>query len=217
MNKSSLVNTVCIILGPYRNVTTLTASCCMLHPEIQVLNHGFSINKSDKTNFLLSYSDKKFDNFIFEVLEIARKGQSIPREGGVVTASHAFMDYEIMRKTFYERYKNTHKENVRSIVWKDSQHNTNILMPSDFDDLLSKNHKLRFLLPIRNPMDCAVSNARSRKQLFGEDVETTEDVLEGIFKIYSWFFKFEDKYPLQDYVYFHNNHRDYSSRCLLLP
>lgn len=57
------MTTVCSILGPYRNLTTLTASCLMLHPNIQVLNHYHQLN-SQVDNFLLNYSDENFERFI---------------------------------------------------------------------------------------------------------------------------------------------------------
>ena len=41
MKSSTLrLRTVGLILGPYRNLTTLTASVLSLHPECQALNHA---------------------------------------------------------------------------------------------------------------------------------------------------------------------------------
>jgi len=169
----------------------------MLHPEVQVLNHGFSINKNSNTNFLVKYSNKKMNNFINEVLEIARKEQAIPREGGVITASHAFRDYKMMQRVFGSRYKSTNKKNIKSIVWKDSHNNTNVIMNQNFDRLISRNDKFRFLFPIRNPMDCSVSNApdKNRRGLFSKNAQNKKDVLRRLFKIYAWLFEYENKYP----------------------
>ena len=36
----STLETICLLSGPYRNLTTLTASMAVLHPNCQVLNHA---------------------------------------------------------------------------------------------------------------------------------------------------------------------------------
>ena len=47
------IESVCLTLGPYRNLTTLTASVLYLHPNCQVLNHaGNRIYGKRKIDFL---------------------------------------------------------------------------------------------------------------------------------------------------------------------
>lgn len=54
------VRAVCLALGPYRNLTTLTASVIALHPNCQVLNHGWSrVAGKGKLNFLTDYDASK--------------------------------------------------------------------------------------------------------------------------------------------------------------
>ena len=50
------VRTVCLFLGPYRNLTTLTASILFLHPNCQVLNHAANrIFHDRRTDFFDGY------------------------------------------------------------------------------------------------------------------------------------------------------------------
>ncbi|MEM7479491.1 MAG: hypothetical protein AAF483_31280, partial [Planctomycetota bacterium] len=56
---------VCLALGPYRNLTTLTAATLFLHPNCQVLNHaGSRIYGNTEVDFLADYSRERFDRFI---------------------------------------------------------------------------------------------------------------------------------------------------------
>ena len=95
------LKTICLILGPNRNLTTLTASCCMLHHEVQVLNHYFSINTNPETIFLSQYAPDKVDNFVTHVLDINKTGFDKPGDGGVITVSHAFA-YKRLKKLFFK-------------------------------------------------------------------------------------------------------------------
>lgn len=200
------MNTICIILGPYRNLTTLTASCCMLHNQVQVLNHGPYINENNKTNFLVQYSKNKVDNFIKEVLRIACDEEVIPGKGGIITASHAFKNYKIMQNVFNNKFSKISKDDTKSIVWKDSHKNTNILLKNNnLKNLLHMDNRLKFLLPIRNPIDCAISNSNfdvsAHKKYFCKN-KRREDILKSLFDIYKWFFEFENKYQDRFFSFF---------------
>ena len=59
------LESVCILLGPYRNLTTLTCSVLSLHPQCVVLNHaGLRTLRNPKLNFLANYSPDKFSEFV---------------------------------------------------------------------------------------------------------------------------------------------------------
>ena len=189
------VNTVCMTMVASRNLTTLFASICMLHPEIQVLNHFPSINYDPKTNFLVDYTETKLNNFAAKVNQINKDGLNKPGEGGIITTDHAFGSDKGMREAFLSRFSSEHKKSFKSIVWKDSPRNTLLLLKNrNLDDLLSKTDKLRFVLTIRNPMDCATSssspgyNQRYRKP-------SKEAILDELFERYEWFFAAEKRYP----------------------
>ena len=53
------IESVCLTLGPYRNLTTLTASVLFLHPNCQVLNHaGIRIYGNRQIDFLWDYNNE---------------------------------------------------------------------------------------------------------------------------------------------------------------
>jgi hypothetical protein len=167
----------------------------MLHKHVQVLNHYPSINSDSKTDFLKTYSGQKVNYFMDKVLDISAREESIKGEGGVITTSHAFREHKIMKDTYYKRYKTAAKGMVRSIVWKDSHRNTNIIMANNsLDLLLSEDERFRFMLPIRNPMDCAKSNFPGWKSLFVGGADSKEDVLRIILEMYGWFFNHESNH-----------------------
>ena len=92
--------TVCLTLGPYRNLTTLTAATLFLHPHCQVLNHaGSRIFENQAVNFLADYSRAKFDRFIQFAIQISGGGKR-GNFGGSITYSHAF-DTQHKLKTIF--------------------------------------------------------------------------------------------------------------------
>ncbi len=197
-------NTICLTTVASRNLTTLFASCCMLHPHIQVLNHCPSINDSEETNFLTDFSEDKLDNFVTRVKYINENSINVPGDGGVIVTDHAFKGY--LKKAYHDRYNTIVKDDIQSIIWKDSPRNTKILQSIDLDKLLARTDKLRFLLIVRNPMDCALSssspgyNVRYRKP-------SKEEILKELFERYEWSFNMEKKYP-QFFMHFFQDEVD---------
>ena len=57
-------------------------------------------------------------------------------------------------------------------------------------------------------MDCAMSNMNGYKKYFGADTESKEDVLFGLFEIYSWFFELQKKYPERFMYLFENDFKE---------
>ena len=123
----SKIKSLCICLGPYRNLTTLTGSLLFLHPTCQVLNHAaLRILPFEKINFLFEYSDEKFNNFIKYGIYLSKNG-TMGDLGGSITYSHAFQD-----KTLSEIYKNRFndlkiKKEIEVLFWKDSMRVTNYI------------------------------------------------------------------------------------------
>lgn len=73
-----------IILGTNRNLTSLTAALLALHPNCQVLNHGFKVFK--KHNFITDPDQRD----AFCEAAIATSSQMIVGpQGGSIMASHA--------------------------------------------------------------------------------------------------------------------------------
>lgn len=75
-------------LGPYRNLTTLTASVLALHPHVQVLNHaGRRLLKQPELDFITEPSTW---NRFCEVALAESRGGTAGLHGGSITHSHAF-------------------------------------------------------------------------------------------------------------------------------
>ena len=193
------LNSVCLFLGPYRNLTTLISSILFLHPHCQVLNHaGNRVFNNKNINFLLNYSDDKFDKFCQFVFFASQCGR-VGDYGGSIIHSHAFK-IPVMRET-YNNNKSTliSKQKINAIIWKESLRTSNFIRKNNIDlgDIINKNKKIRFLMPVRNPIDCAISNLNNKHHKLFEDLKdySVECILISIFKEYLWFLGLEKKYP----------------------
>jgi len=207
------LESLCIILGPYRNLTTITAAILSLHPNCQVLNHAAKrVIPNKKLNFLVNYSDKKFAGFYqFAVFASQRGIQG--DYGGSITYSHVFHQ-PTMRQTYFDRYPGQLlKKEIKSIVWKDSLRISNLIREKniDLDRLFSKNKRIRFLLPVRNPLDCTISNCKTGhvKEFKGISSISVGAVLEEILKEFHWFLRLEHEYPHKFFHFFEDEfHED---------
>lgn len=157
---TSSIRTACLVLGPQRNLTTLTAALLFLHPRCQVLNHaGVRVLGDRRLDFVSDYSPSRFERFLRYAVHISRELRR-SRRGGSITSSHAFADHEPMRRAFEESGLGLVRERIETLFWKESVRNTFILRSSGVDlvELVNREPRLRFLMPVRNPLDCAASN-----------------------------------------------------------
>ncbi len=200
------INTVGIILGPYRNLTTLTASILMLHPNCQVLNHaGMRSLQWRSLNFMRKPTRKTFERFVRWAIYISGKGIR-GNFGGSITYSHAFQHSE-MNNLYKKRFgDNLIKDKVNSLVWKESLRIANFLRNNNIEvaQLLDKFPELRFLQPVRNPIDCAKSCIKTEKNrlLPGLDKNSgEEETISAILDEYKWFLEIRERRP-EKYFYF---------------
>lgn len=190
-NDLSQLETLCVMLGPYRNLTTLTSSLLALHPHCQVLNHaGERVFGNEKINFLQNYSSQKFDAFCDFAVSASKEGRR-GRFGGSIVLSHAF-DAPELNKAYQKRFGDQLvKPVIRCLVWKESQRVTNLLLkdPAGLEKLLNENKKIKFLLPVRHPLDCAESNFKTKKAqlLVNDTVLDKSTFISILFKEYEWF------------------------------
>jgi len=192
------LESVCILLGPFRNLTTLTCAVLGLHPNCAVLNHaGLRILPNSRLNFLADGSPDRFREFVRYAGFASRSGSAGPY-GGDIRLSHAY-EFEPTREA-EARLRELGRGPTTSLVWKDLQHVTNYLRSAQVDvrALMQRNEKLRFLLPIRNPIDCAISNLRTghfhfflRPQLSAES--PLEDVVDAVLDEIEWFIALRDR------------------------
>ena len=179
--ETEAIGTVCLALGPYRNLTTLTASLLFLHPDCHVLNHaGRRIFGDRRLDFIGDYSAERFERFLRYALHISRKGRR-GNYGGSITRSHAFADNEKMRALTRSGGMTRTKGGGRALFWKESLRTSNRMRRSntDLQNIFNENHKLRFLMPVRNPMDCAASNFKTGHARIFQDPNAEGPVLKA--------------------------------------
>ena len=198
---------VCIALGPRGNLTTLTAATLFLHPDCQVLNHaGSRIYGNKQIDFLSDYSEERFKRFIQFAIRISQGHRR--KSGGSILYSHAF-DSRYKTKELYERTgEGLVKEHIRCLFWKESHRTSNLIREKHIDlgDIFKRNDKLRFLQPVRNPMDCAISNLKNNghmRMFTGLSrntsvIEVTQAILDEVY----WFGELKELYPDRFFYYF---------------
>lgn len=157
------VRSVCLALGPYRNLTTWTAATLFLHPHVQVLNHaGNRILDQPEVDILEDFSPEKLTRFTQYAVQLSGGGRR-GDFGGSITHSHAFDEGQPMKAAYEEAGLPEVKEEIQSLFWKESLSINNQIRKRDLSpaDLLAADARLRFLQPIRNPLDAAVSNIQT--------------------------------------------------------
>jgi len=199
--------TVCLALGPYRNLTTLTAATLFLHPNCQVLNHaGNRIYGREEVDFLSGYTDERFERFVQFAIQISTKGQR-GDFGGSIVHSHAFDAEHRMRTLHQETGAELLKREIHCLFWKESLITANLIRDKKLDlgAVFARNRRLRFLMPIRNPLDSAVSNLKTgHVNLFKglSKQSPVADVVKAILGEFAWFARLEQKHPGRFFRYF---------------
>ncbi len=204
------LESVCLFLGPYRNLTSLAASVLFLHPECQVLNHaGGRILGKSELNFLLDYSKEKFRQFCHFALTMSQGGAR-GGYGGSIVLSHAFAEHEGMKELFRARFgSQLLKRNIKSLVWKESEMVSRFIREQgvDLTYLIAQNQRLKFLLPIRNPLDCSLSISRIGITKFYPELKDgdTHSLLASILEEIKWFVDLYDQDPGHFLYFFQDN------------
>ena len=206
------LESVCILLGPYRNLTTLTCSVLSLHPQCVVLNHaGVRMLKNRRLNFLANYSADKFGEFV-RYAGFASRGGMRGTYGGDIRLSGAFQRAPMQEA--YARLQGRARGPATCLVWKDSHLVTNFLRAArvDVPGLLKRNDKIRFLLPIRNPIDCAISNLRTgHVNFFGmhrgiSPASPVENVVGAVLDEIAWFVGLQEGSGFPERFFFYFEH-----------
>lgn len=186
------IQRVCICLGPYRNLTTLTASLLALHPDVVVLNHaGWRVFSDASLNFLARPERQRVERFC-RFAALASRGGKRGDFGGAIEKSHAF-DRAEMAAAHREARRQAASERIpRCVFWKESLRTSNFLHehPIDFDALFRLEPAVVFLMPVRFPLDCAASNLRTGHSYLFRELgsrptlnEMTDAVLEELRRV----------------------------------
>jgi len=153
---------VAILLGPYRNLSTLTAALLALHPNVQVLNHaGWRVLGVGGIDFLLSPDPDVLARFIDFATQASQGGRA-GNYGGSILLSHAF-DSVRMKDAYARRFGDQAiKQRVHCLLWKESLRVGVHLRRHGVDiaGLFRSLPSLRFVLPIRHPLDATISNLK---------------------------------------------------------
>jgi hypothetical protein len=190
-----------------------------------VLNHaGVRVLRNPRLNFLADYSPDKFREFV-RYAGFSSRGGMRGMYGGDIRLSHAF-DREAMREA-RAQLQGSARGAARCLVWKDSHLVTNFLRSASIDvrGLLQRNDKIRFLLPIRNPIDCAISNLTTRAgqvAFFGQahgmsSATPLEELVGAVLDEIAWFVSLREASGRPDnfLLYFeHSMGRDVLERML---
>jgi hypothetical protein len=99
------------------------------------------------------------------------------------------------------------KDVIHSIFWKESLAVANHIRAHkvDLGHLLQRNPKLRFLLPVRNPLDCAVSNLKTGhvSRFNGLDARAPiERVVLAILAEFRWVLELQERHPDRFFCFF---------------
>ncbi|MDX2170845.1 MAG: hypothetical protein SF182_27505 [Deltaproteobacteria bacterium] len=187
------IETVVMPLGSYRNLTTLTAALFALHPGAIALNHGWvRLATKPSLDFFRAPDPQRLRRFIAAAVRLAQGGRR-GAHGGSVLASHAF-ERPAPRQRYAARYgAQIVKPQLRCLFWKDSMAVLNHIWARrvDLAALTDALPQLRFLLPVRHPIDCAESVRRAghfwAPLLDASDQPSRAAVLERLFDILLWF------------------------------
>lgn len=201
---------VCLALGPYRNLTTLTAATLFLHPNCQVLNHaGSRIFGNRRVDFLSDYSEERFNHFIQFAIKISGKGQR-GILGGSITYSHAFDSKYELKKEFEKTGLELEKKQIKCLFWKESLLTSNLIREKHVDlcRIFEKDDRLRFLMPIRNPLDCAISNLKTGHVAIFRNLNRDSSifqVIQAILDEIHWFALQKENFPSRFFYYFEHS------------
>jgi hypothetical protein len=186
-------------IGPYRNLTTLSAAVLSLHPEIQVLNHaGERLLSRPELDFAATPTPQTLGRFIAAGLEASgggRRGQF----GGSILYSHAF-DSPALREAYRRRYGDTRvKPEARLFAWKESFRLQQRLMgqAGRLDRMMAGLPNLSLLAPFRHPLDVAFSSRKThhRQMLTGKPEPTVLEILSSVFDAFRWVLTQRDRRP----------------------
>lgn len=195
----SNIDTIAVIIGPYRNLTSLVAAALNLHPEIQILNHAHErVLGRNELNFVRNFSKQKLDLFCKFAL-VANKFKGLLSYGGNVFFSHSFQDHKDMQAVYFQRFPLKKFDDVaKALVWKANLHMSQELRKQkfDFEKVFEQEPRLKFIMPLRNQEDCARSNLDKGQWIFFDEPNNSfEGTLKNVKKEHEYVLNLKAKYP----------------------
>jgi len=205
------LRTVCLMVGPNRNLASLAALLVYLHENGAAVNHaGRRVFSKKEIDIWHDDSKECFDLFC-RYLEFLSKRGMRGQTGGSILHSNAVADHPKVKLLVESRFPDPDlKPEIHSLVWKEPLMLYKFLAKdmARTHDFLAKHPEIKLLLPIRNPLDCAISNKnlgnRWLRKAYGLSEFSLESVLEALFRIYYTFFKLQEAYPDRCLAFFEN-------------
>ena len=191
---------LCCSLGPNRNLTTLVAGMMASHPQCRVLNHaGKRIFPLPEVNFLSEYSSRAFERFIRYAVYLSERGKK-GLHGGSIEHSHAFENAQMQELHTTWSPRKEPESRMRVLYWKESAVLTKYVRQNrvPLPSLVEQESRLCFLMPVRNPLDCASSiirKGRARLHLGDVGITTVEAAIDEILIQFGWFLELQDACP----------------------
>lgn len=196
--------TICSCLGPYRNMTTFTGALLALHPNCQVVNHsGNRFFKNSSINFFKNIDKETIKRFVSWAIDNSTNFDY--DRGGPIQRSHAFGS---KNNALVSRYKARYgssvlKKDIKSVFWKESYKLSKYIKNNNIS-LINFPKEIKFLTPIRNPMDCAYSISSLPQQIKNHNLSTTDPVriMKFVLKELKWFMDWKSMDKDRFYYYF---------------
>ncbi len=193
------VRRVAVMLGPYRNLSTLTASVLALHPECQILNHaGERILRRRRFDFIASPEERTWRDFVAMALRASTGGRR-GWYGGSILNAHAFASPELQHAYRSRFGANPLKANPRCLVWKESMKVQQRLMdnPAAFQAIITNHPQVVFIAPMRNPLDVVVSSMDPRHAALVWDTPspTFAQSVELVMGAFAWVLERREHHP----------------------
>ena len=198
------VKSVVMAIGPNRNMTTLTASLIALHPNCQVLNNAAYRHMDRAEALLRDPSQPEYERFVRSSVYKSQGGRR-GHYGGTITLSHAF-DRAPVREAYERRFGDARlKDDIRCVYWKSAVQLTALIREKHLDlaKTVEANPHVRFLMPMRNPVDCAKSNLRLGHYRHFPEVadKPIEEVVEFFVELIGWYLDLRERYPKNFFCY----------------
>lgn len=153
------ITTVVLPLGPYRNLTTMTAALFAMHPQAVVLNHAADRVFGSRFDPFDAPGPARWRVFKAGAVRLLQHGRK-SSYGGNVLLSHAFRGGRLSG-AYARRFGDTlAKPGATTLFWKDSMRFQNRFEAGrpPLETFVAATPQAVFIYPIRNPLDCARSN-----------------------------------------------------------
>ncbi len=210
-SRLSDLRSLCFMVGPNRNLASLVALLIYLHKNGEAVNHaGSRIFPKKEIDIWHQCSENRFDLFCRYLEFLSSRGMR-GQTGGSIRYSNAVADHPEAKQLVLNRFPDLNRRSpVHALVWKEPLMIYKFLASDGMKtvELLKCYQKIKLLLPVRNPLDCAISNKnlgeRWLKRAYGLTDFSLESVLEALFKIYHSFFTWSKTYPGRCMALFEN-------------